>query len=566
MAAMPPPMRDPHDCLTIENGRVFDPLHGVAGERRTVHVAGGRITGALPETARPRRIDASGLVVMPGGVDIHCHIASTSVNAARAIRGEEHTHHVHAHAPARGHRGGTGHQTPSTFTTGYRYAGLGYTTAMEAAVSPTGAPHTHWQLEDTPNLDAGFLLLVANHEWLIRLLAAGERERATAFIGQLLRRTGAWGLKVVNPGGVAAWRHEPTHHTITSLDEAVAGSPVTPRALLEATATAAETLALPHGPHIHANRLGLPGNVETTIQTLDALAGRRAHLAHLQYHAYGRDDGGRLLSAAGRLIERLEAAPEVTADVGAVLFGEAVTLTADTPLEHLLWRLTGKSTTPYFSLEGELETGCGIMPLEYRQAHGLHALQWAIGLELMLGADDPWRMMLSTDHPNGGSFLAYPRLIAALMNRAVREELIAATPAGALDSSDLPRMSREMTLGEIAIVTRAAPARALGMTHKGHLGPGADADLTLYHDRPEDPLAMFESPRYVVKGGRIVVEDGELRAPVAGATHRARIERDASGEAVIADWFEAHGSYDVSQFGVSESVLAAMRPAPDAAS
>ena len=34
-------------------------------------------------------IDASGLVVMPGGIDMHCHIAGPKVNVARKMRPDE---------------------------------------------------------------------------------------------------------------------------------------------------------------------------------------------------------------------------------------------------------------------------------------------------------------------------------------------------------------------------------------------------------------------------------------------------------------------------------------------
>jgi formylmethanofuran dehydrogenase subunit A len=33
---------------------------------------------------------------------------------------------------------------------------------------------------------------------------------------------------------------------------------------------------------------------------------------------------------------------------------------------------------------------------------------------------------------------------------------------------------------------------------------GADADVAIYHERPEG-VALFKSPRYVIKGGEIVV-------------------------------------------------------------
>jgi formylmethanofuran dehydrogenase subunit A len=126
-------------------------------------------------------------------------------------------------------------------------------------------------------------------------------------------------------------------------------------------------------------------------------------------------------------------------------------------------------------------------------------------------------------------------------------------------NSKLKDLTREFSLGEIAIVTRAGPARVLGLSHKGHLGAGADADITVYHDRPADPQAMFESPRYVMKGGRVLVEDGELRTSVRGGKFCAAIDPDERGAAVLKDWFDGHGSYSVRQFGLHDSERAALR-------
>ena len=54
-------------------------------------IEGGRIMAAPTDPAvRPdRTIDARGDVVMPAGVDVHCHIAGPKVNGARAMRPEE---------------------------------------------------------------------------------------------------------------------------------------------------------------------------------------------------------------------------------------------------------------------------------------------------------------------------------------------------------------------------------------------------------------------------------------------------------------------------------------------
>ena len=69
------------------------------------------------------------------------------------------------------------------------------------------------------------------------------------------------------------------------------------------------------------------------------------------------------------------------------------------------------------------------MPIKYEDTNAVHALQWAIGLEWFLRVDDPWQVALSTDHPNGGSFLAYPQIIALLMDRGLRNDTLATLPA-----------------------------------------------------------------------------------------------------------------------------------------
>jgi formylmethanofuran dehydrogenase subunit A len=74
--------------LRIAGGLVYDPANGVDGEVRDICTADGRIVADLPPDART--IDARGMVVMPGGVDIHAHVASGSVNLARRLLPEEH--------------------------------------------------------------------------------------------------------------------------------------------------------------------------------------------------------------------------------------------------------------------------------------------------------------------------------------------------------------------------------------------------------------------------------------------------------------------------------------------
>ena len=266
--------------LRITGGTVHDPANGVTGEVRDICIDGGRIVESVPPAAR--RLDASGMVVMAGGVDIHSHVAGSSVNIARRLLPEEHDADPAA-APVLADgdglaRSGTGGTMPSTFTTGYRYAGLGYTTVFDASVAPLVARSAHAQLGETPIVDSGFFALLGNDDYLLRLIDAAERERAREYAAWLLAATGAYAIKIVNPAGIELWKRGVRERT--ELDQTLGGSRVTPRAILETLADAANTLGLPHGVHIHCNNLGLPGNVETTLASMSALDGRRAHFTH----------------------------------------------------------------------------------------------------------------------------------------------------------------------------------------------------------------------------------------------------------------------------------------------
>ena len=501
------------DRLRITGGAVYDPANGVDGETRDVCIEGGRIVERLPAGAPT--LDAKGMVIMPGGVDIHAHFASSSCNHARRLAPDEHAADP-APAPRLSDgqgppRSGTGGTVPSTFTTGYRYAGLGYTTAFDAAVAPLTARHSHSELDDTPCVDGGIFVLMGNDEYLLRQIEAGERDRARDYAAWLLRAAGGYAIKIVNPGGVEAWKTG--QRNVTGLDDPIGGRAVTPRAILETLADAANGLRLPHPVHIHCNNLGVAGNYATTLASMETLAGRRAHFTHLQFHCYGGGGGQPWSSAAAPIIEYVNAHPEVSTDVGQVMFGPAMTITADAPVEYLLHKSSGRRWT---NIDVELETGCGIVPLTYKDKAAVSALQWAIGLELFLLSADPWRVVLSTDHPNGGSFLSYPALIQLLMDRSVRDEQLKRVNPKLLAGSALADgLAREYTLGEIAIITRAGPARLLGLAHKGHLAPGADADVTIY-SRDPDLAKMFSTPRYVVKDGAVIVEEGQLRRAPAG--------------------------------------------------
>ncbi|MFM8952595.1 MAG: amidohydrolase family protein, partial [Planctomycetaceae bacterium] len=118
-------------------------------------------------------------------------------------------------------------------------------------------------------------------------------------------------------------------------------------------------------------------------------------------------------------------------------------------------------------------------------------------------------------------FTAYPHLMQLLGDAAFRRAAFDRIHPAVRRRSPLADLSREYTLQELCIVTRAAPARIAGLPHKGHLGVGADADITLY--RPDRDLArMFSIPAKVFKAGVLVAEEGHLRTSPSGHTLASR--------------------------------------------
>jgi len=492
--------------LRITGGKVYDPAHGIDGVVQDVCIADGKI---VADVGAGRTLDATGMIIFPGGVDIHTHVAGAALNFARGLTPEN----QRAAAPflhTKNLRMGLGGPTPTTFATGYLYAGMGYTTVMEAAVPVLSAKHTHEELRDTPIVDKACLVLMANNEIVLDLLEAGETERAKQVVAWLIWAAKVYGVKAVNPGGVAAWKWGKDAKQMVS---PIAGySKLTPAKIIGGLAAIIDDLGLPHPIHLHCNNLGAPGNVSTTLDSIKALEGRRAHLAHLQFHAYGGDDWHTMRSETVQLANYFNTQKNLTADAGAILFGNAVTITADGPWQHLLYQLTGRK---WGNIDVENETGCGIVPYTYKGSNLVNAVQWAVGLELLLLIDDPWRIFLTTDHPNGACFWRYPEIIHLLMNAEYRRECIQKLPPKALKRITLPDLTREYSLYEIAIITSAGPARAMGMPQKGHLGVGADADLTIYNQNPDGAM-MVRYTRYIIKGGEIVVEEGDLRKSIEG--------------------------------------------------
>lgn len=378
-------------------------------------------------------------------------------------------------------------------------------------------------------------------------IADNDQAGLESFLTWLLARTGAYAPKLVNPGGVEMWKQRASGNA-RDLDTNIDGFNVTPRQIVRSITAAANDLNLPHPVHIHCNNLGIPGNSATTLETMRAVDGLNAHFAHVQFHSYGGkgEKAADMRSDVQTLAGVINENPNLTVDVGQVMFGETTSMTGDGPLGYFLHSIGGER---WFSADIEMESGCGISPIKYRNKNLVHAMQWAIGLEWYLMVRDPWQVVMSTDHPNGGNFLAYPQIIRLLMDNSYRKELLQQVNLKARKRTQLADLTREYTLQEIATITSAGPARILGLANKGRLTAPCDADISVYTP-DQNYETMFAWPYMVIKAGEVIVENGEFRKQTVGGTHRAVTDPASRDNEEIERWFDDHYSFSSRNFGI----------------
>src|SRR4029079_15838090 len=189
--------------LRIPGGKVYDPANGIDGVVKDLCIDDAGHFVASVDGGRV--IDATGMIVFPGGVDVHTHVAGGAINFARAMTPEDHRR-TQAFIRTKSRRSGLGGMAPTTFATGYLYAGMGWTTVNEAAVPALSARHTHEELAELPIVDKTSLTLMANNEIMLDQLELGEFERAKQVVAWYLWAAKSYGIKAVNPGGVVAWK------------------------------------------------------------------------------------------------------------------------------------------------------------------------------------------------------------------------------------------------------------------------------------------------------------------------------------------------------------------------
>jgi formylmethanofuran dehydrogenase subunit A len=552
-------------ALLIRNGFVVDPKNGV-NEVKDIAIRDGKIVDAVnPEEAED--IDAGGRLVVAGGVDIHAHLATPKVDAGRVLRCDQSRMDPYTYSDLC--RSGVWASVPPTHITGYKFSELGYTFVTEAASAGVVARHTHEELGEIQPHDKIMFPLFDNHETVMDYARDKQYDKLAAFVAWMLRAAKGYTVKAVNPAGVCEWGWG---GNVESLDQRISCFDVTPREIITGLIEASERLGLPHSLHLHANLLGRPGNSDITVQTMEIAnkiptnrpSGLNLHMTHIQFHAYAGDNYITFKSGAEPVAKYIKEHKNISTDLGQVVFSDTTTMTADGPWEWVLRNISGNR---WCNDDVELECGGGVVPYVFKRSSRVNAVQWAIGLEIALMVHDPWRVFPTTDHPNAGTFINYPFIASWLMSRKARENVLKEIKSGAQRRMILPSLDGEYTLQEYITSTRAGPARTLGLSDKGHLGIGADADVAIYDLDPKQELAnapdklvrAFSQAWMTIKDGIVVQKAGKMVAIPKGRTYwiDAQVAPDlaATVEQDIRQRFEKYYTVQFENYPVSKAYL-----------
>jgi formylmethanofuran dehydrogenase subunit A len=501
-------------------------IDGVSkSEVRDLYLVQDRVSSVSNDARSDAEYNLSNHIVVAGGIDLHTHIGGGKVNIARLLLPE-----MVRHGRSQSERteqewkkiAPLSSPVPGTWETGRRYLEMGYTACFEPAVMPANARHAHAEMADTPWLDTGGFLLLGNDRLLLEWISKGvPQSQINDYVAWMIRAHQCCAVKVVNAGGIDAFKFNQRH---LDVDEEHRHFSITPRQILQSLSHAVESLCLAHPLHVHCSNLGVAGNIASTMATIDAVEGRRLHLTHAQFHCYGTEGPHGYCSAAKVLADRVNAESNLSIDVGQMQFGQTVTLSGDTMHQFANRKLARPRKSIFQDLE--CQAGCGVLPFKYRQDQYVHSLLWAIGLELFLRIEDPLRVFLTTDHPNGAPFTAYPHLIHLLMSYDFRMSIFERLHAEVQRTCSLASLKREYSLDEIITMTRLGPARSLGLSNRGSLSDGGLADVVVY-ERCQNPEHMFARPKMVFRRGNLVYRDGEFLATASKSTIVASVEIDS---------------------------------------
>lgn len=439
--------------LVIINGRVMDPESGLDAVR-SVGISGGKIRALSSRALKGKQtIDAKGLVVAPGFIDLHQHGQDDENYRAKA------------------HDGVT---TALELEVGVADIDRWYGEREGKAVINYGASVGHIPVRMAVMHDPGQLLPSgdAAHreatpeemEQIMSLLEKGLRRGALAVGVGPAYTEAATNWEIIQVFRIAAKYHASCHIHIRGGAPRTGASPGNFSGFEEAVAAAAITGAPLHIVHIQST--GGPD----VVYELQMISEARAHGMDVTTEAYPYTMG--MTSIQSAIFDHKENE-------------------ADSYFASLLWPATGEHLTRDLFLRYRKRGGMVILPSNTQE-------------NIDAAIESPLTMIASDGHLLNGK--GHPRTAgtyARVLGHYVREE----------KALDLMTALKKMTLMPAERLEKHAPA----FQDKGRIRVGAEADITVFDPNTiidkatyEEPLLYSEGIRFVLVSGVPVVKEGTL--------------------------------------------------------
>jgi N-acyl-D-aspartate/D-glutamate deacylase len=439
--------------VVISNGRVMDPESGLDAVRN-VGISGGKIKAITRGALKGKQmIEAKGLVVAPGFIDLHQHGQDAENYAAKAADGVT---------------------TALELEVGVADIDRWYGEREGKSLIHYGASAGHIPVRMAVMHDPGQLLpsgdaahreaTSAEMEQIVALLEKGLQRGAVAVGVGPAYTEAATNWEITQVFRIAAKYHASCHIHVRSGAPRPGASAGNFSGFEEAIAAAAITGAPLHIVHIQST-----GGPDVAYE-LQMISEARSRGMDVTTEAYPYTMG--MTSIQSALFDHKENEP-------------------DSYFASLLWPATGEHLTRDSFLRYRKEGGMIILPSNTQE-------------NIDLAIENPLTMIASDGHLSNGK--GHPRTAgtyARVLGHYVREE----------KALDLMTALRKMTLMPAQRLEKRAPM----FKDKGRIRVGADADITVLNPNTvidkatyEKPLQYSEGIPFVLVDGVPVIKDGRL--------------------------------------------------------